>query len=127
MRIYSAPSFAGISGETFYSINLPQIGKMFWQAPSTLAEAPYLATSTTAAGVYRQLTKYDDSAIKKQYQVVLTDAEAVTVQAMDNSEQTEWYVDTGAGVYNCIVQFALAYVSGRATCTISISVLEKIS
>lgn len=127
MRIYSAPSFAGISGETFYSINLPQISKAFWQAPTTIAEAAYLATSTTAAGVYRQLTKYDVSAIKKQYSVALTDSEAATIQAMDASEQTEWYVDIGTAIYNCMVVFALSYESGVPICNMNISVLEQIS
>jgi len=126
MRIYSAASFSNISGETFYSINLPQIGKMFWQAPQTIAEAAYLATPTAPAGVYRQLTRYDASAIKKQYNVVLSASEAATIEAMDASAQSEWLVDTGAGLFNCLVLFVLDYSQGSPICTISISVLEKV-
>lgn len=127
MRIYSAPSFASIAGETFYSINLPQISKAFWQAPTAIAEAPYLATSTAPAGVYRQLTKYDASAIRKQYRVALTDSEAAIIQAMDASKQTEWYVDIGTAIYNCMIVFALSYESGVPICNMQISVLEQIS
>lgn len=127
MRIYSSPSFAGITNEVFYSINLQQIKKMFWQAPSSISEAAYLATSTLPAGVYRQLTKYDSSAIKKAYTVVLSDAEAATMAAMEASAQTEWYIDTGAGLYCCMATFMLAYDSGRAVAQIQINVLEKIS
>lgn len=127
MRIYSAPSYASISGETHYSVNLPQIGKMFWQVPTTVAEAAFLATSTEPAGVYRQITKYDVSAIKKVYSVVLPAAEGATMLAMQNSAQTEWHVDTGAGVYNCICVFTPDYNNGRVVATISISVLEQVS
>lgn len=126
MRIYSAPSFSGISGEKFYDINLPDIGRMFWQAPSTIAEAPFLATSTAPAGVYRQLTKYDVSAIKKRFTVVLSAADAATAQAMEESKQTEWRIDIGSAVYNCIATFGLSYASGVILCQIDVSVLEKV-
>lgn len=122
MRIYSVPGTAG----TCYDINLDQIGRDYWIAPTRVVEAAYLPTSTANAGVFRQVTKYDVSALSRKFQVVLADAEAVILQAMAASTQTEWYVDNGTGVYRCNVVIDLAFSQGRAVASIAISVIAAI-
>jgi len=127
MRIYSAPSWTGLAGESFYTINLSQVDRDFWQAPRVLVEAPFLATASADAGMFREFTKYDVSAIKKSYQVLLTSSEATIIQAMDASDQEEWYVDIGTGLYRCIILFRLSYASGSPMVALDISVIERIS
>lgn len=127
MRIYSAPSYVDITpAQTFYDLNLKQISKDFWQAPTVLEEAAFLPTATANAGFFRQMTKYDASAIKKTFSVILTAAESATMQAMKASAQTEWYVDTGTAIYLCMVLFTFAWQSGQTVATLDISVLEAV-
>lgn len=126
MRIYSAASYVDLTAETFYDLNLEQIGNDFWLAPTQIAEAAYLPTSTTEAGVFRQVTKYDETAIQKTYDgIILTAAQAVTLQAMDASTQVEWMVDAGTGLYRAVMTVGLSYVGGRPMATLTFRVLEK--
>jgi hypothetical protein len=124
MRIYSADTWSGITGEVFYDINLPQIQREFWLAPRVVEEAAFVPTSTANAGFFRQLTKYDISAIKKRFTIILTTAQSTTLQAMDASEQTEWIVDTGTAKYSCMIVFGFAFTEGQPAATLTISVLE---
>jgi len=127
VRIYSASTYVDITpAETFYDVNLPQVSKDFWQAPRTLAEAPYLATATANAGYFRQLTVYGVSGIKKKFTLIITSAQSTTLQAMDSSQQTEWNVDTGTAVYKCIIVFLFSWNSGQPTVDLDISVLSEV-
>lgn len=127
MRIYSAASYVDITpAETFYDVNLRQVLKDFWQAPRVLQEAAYLPTSTTNAGYFRQLTKYGISGVKKKYSLIVSAAEATTLQAMNNSQQTEWNVDTGTAVYLCMIVFDFSWDSGKTRCDLDISVLSEV-
>jgi hypothetical protein len=122
MQIYSTAT-----ASAHYSIALPQIGKDYWTTRQEIAEAKYLPTSTTSAGVFRQITKYDVTSITKSYQVIATETEAAMMLAMHNSTQTEWIVDNGSARYKCSVSFGFGYLSRDKTrVSADIAVIEAL-
>lgn len=123
MIIYSVPSAA-----TPYRLELPEIGKDFWIPDQKILENEYIATSTASAGFFRQLVKYDESSIKKQYTVVLDEARALLLQTMIQSTQTSWYCHNGTATYHINLLASLAPIGPtKASATLQISVIEAIS
>lgn len=94
MFIYSLPS-----ATTPYRLHLPEIGRDYWIPGQKLLENEFIATSTSSAGFFRQLIKYDVSSVRRSYRILLDLTRAATLQSMLTSDQTSFYCTTPTGNY----------------------------
>ena len=123
MIITSAPS-----ASTAYRIDLPEIGRDYFVTNQKVLENEFIATSSSPAGFFRQLVKYDVTSIKRTYRLLFDLARASVFEAMLASNQTSFYVNTLGGIYNCIITGSIVPAGKlRALVTIDISVIARIS
>lgn len=124
MIIYSKPGAA-----TFRQVNLPELGKDYWYARQVVHEAETIPTSTTPAGVFRQVVNFGVSSIVRTYTVVLDRTKTAVLLAMQaDSAQTSYYVNIGTAIYDCTISVeAVPLNSIRAQVKITFRVMSQIS
>lgn len=122
MLIFSKPGAA-----TPYSVNLPELGQDYWYPRQEVREVATVATSTTAASYFRNITKYDVTSIVRSYSTIIDTVRAAVILAMRTSVQTSFYVSTGGKVYDCIVECELVPQGAVARLSITFRVQALIS
>lgn len=108
MIIYSKP---GVT--THFSIQLPQIKADLWVPEEVVHQAKTIPTSTLPAGVFRHAVKYGVSAIERSFPVVVSGTQYQNLLALQMSNQTSFYVDTGLQCFDAIVMVRLNPLFGR--------------
>jgi hypothetical protein len=101
MILYSKPN-----STPHYSLHLPELGHDYWLPIEEVKEAKTIPTSVNAkAGVFRQITEFDDTSIVKAYPVILPKSKTAYLLAMKASGQKEFRINTGTAIFDVTVEF----------------------
>lgn len=111
-----------------YSLSLPEIGRDYFIPDQKTIENEYISTSTSPAGIFRQIVKYDITSITRKYRVVLDQTRATTLEAMIQSDQTEFYLHVPGAIYRAHFSAGLEpFGPKNAVANINIAMIERVS